>query len=186
MQRLRVDRSERGVTLVELLVTMVLLSVVTGSLILGVMAIYRGTRYTNQDSDTLGALRTTLDRFEKEVRHARLIFTGSDEKHVYVWVDGDGDYRQDLSEKIHWEIAQIGASDRAQFVRYTDADPTERSLSQDLIFDEDETNFAYNNNAGDPLEESTSIVILLTALGEGNLSEKRSVTTEVRLRNAEL
>ncbi len=187
MSRLARLRDQDGVTLPELLVTMALLSVVTGGLILGMTGLYRGSRYTNQDSDTLAALRITLDRFEKEVRQARRILTGSGPKHAYFWVDYNGDYSQQASERIHWEVQDIGAG-RARFVRWTDAAPAVvRSLSGDLVFDAGETNFEYpRDDPSRPLEEVTSILVSLTALGEGTLAEERSVRTEVRLRNAEL
>ena len=111
MRRLPAD--ERGMTLPEVLIAMVITSVVTSVLLMGTVSIYRGHNFTQQDSASLGALRTSLDRFEKEVRQARIMYDDSTGKLVHVWVDYDRDNQQDDVEQILWEIEDLG-SGRAQ------------------------------------------------------------------------
>src|SRR5687767_8749315 len=99
-------RDERGMSLAELLVGMVISMMVMGVLVTGAVAIYRANNYTDQDSETLGALRTALDRFEKEARQGRRIYSTSTSSRVYLWVDYDRDNQQDLVEKITWSVVQ--------------------------------------------------------------------------------
>ena len=171
-------------TLPEVLIAMVITSVVTSVLLMGMVAVYRGHNFTQQDSSSLGALRTSLDRFEKEVRQARVMYNDSTGKLVHLWVDDNHDNRQGLDEKILWEIEEdpeepVG-SNRAQLTRATEAAPTPVVVSRNLVFDA-ESNFVYNSL--DP-EEATLITVRFVAQAAGSLAGERTVTTRVRLRNA--
>ena len=167
-------------TLPEVLIAMVITSVVTSVLLMGTVSIYRGHNFTQQDSASLGALRTSLDRFEKEVRQARIMYNDSTDKLVHVWVDYDRDNQQDPVEQIEWEIEDLGSND-AKLTRTTEAAPTESvDVSRNLVFDEAAAYFAYNN---DPVEEASMITVRFVARAEGSLAGERTVTTRVRLRN---
>jgi prepilin-type N-terminal cleavage/methylation domain-containing protein len=180
VRRFLVD--ERGLTLPEVLIAMVITGVVTTVLLLGTVSIFRGHNLTQQDSASLGALRTSLDRFEKEVRQARVVYNDSTNKEVHVWVDYDRDNQQDAVEKILWEIEDLG-SNRAQLTRDTQA-TAPVVVSRNLVFDADAANFDYNNGA-DPIEEASMITVRFVARAEGSLAGERTVTTRVRLRNAD-
>ena len=190
MRRLLAD--ERGMTLPEVLIAMVITSVVTSVLLMGTVSIYRGHNFTQQDSASLGALRTSLDRFEKEVRQARVMYNDSTDKKVHVWVDYDRDNQQDPVEKILWEIEDLGLN-RAQLTRGTDA-TAPVIVSRNLVFDAAAAYFAYNNDPDDPgdpddpftpVEEASMITVRFVARAEGSLAGERTVTTRVRLRNAD-
>jgi type II secretory pathway pseudopilin PulG len=170
-------------TLVEVLVAIILTSIVTMALVAGTSAIYRGRNFTSQDADSLGALRTAMDRFEKEVRQARRIYSDSTAKRVHLWVDYDRNNQQNPDERIAWAIEDLGGN-RAQFTRDTDASAP-RVAVRDLVFDAAATDFHYNlADAGDDPSTSTLVTITLVARGQGHLAGERSVRTEVRLRNA--
>jgi prepilin-type N-terminal cleavage/methylation domain-containing protein len=175
MRRLPAD--ERGMTLPEVLIAMVITSVVTSVLLMGTVSIYRGHNFTQQDSASLGALRTSLDRFEKEVRQARIMYDDSTDKLVHVWVDYDRDNQQDDLEQILWEIEDLG-SGRAQLTRGTEA-TAEVIVSRNLVFDA-ASGFEYNNSL---VEEASMITVLFKARAAGSLAGERTVTTRVRLRN---
>lgn len=165
-------------TLPEVLIAMVITSVVTTVLLMGMVAVYRGHNFTQQDSSSLGALRTSLDRFEKEVRQARVMYNDSTNKLVHVWVDYDRDNQQDPVEKILWEIEDLG-SNRAQLTRATEG-TSPVVISRNLVFDA-VSGFVYN---GDPVDEATIVTVLFKARAAGSLAGERTVTTRVRLRNA--
>ena len=167
-------------TLPEVLIAMVITSVVTSVLLMGTVSIYRGHNFTQQDSASLGALRTSLDRFEKEVRQARIMYNDSNDKLVHVWVDYDRDNQQDPVEQIQWEIREelpLG-SNRAELTRDTEA-TAEVIVSRNLVFDA-ASGFEYNNS---PVEEASMITVLFKARAAGSLAGERTVTTRVRLRN---
>ena len=167
-------------TLPEVLIAMVITSVVTSVLLMGTVSIYRGHNFTQQDSESLGALRTSLDRFEKEVRQARVMYNDSTDKKVHVWVDYDRDNQQDPVEQILWEIEDLG-SNRAQLTRDTAA-TAPVIVSRNLVFDTLAAYFAYNNA---PVEEASMITVRFVARAAGSLAGERTVTTRVRLRNAD-
>jgi prepilin-type N-terminal cleavage/methylation domain-containing protein len=178
----RLLNDERGLTLPEVLIAMVITGVVTTVLLMGTVSIYRGHNLTQQDSSSLGALRTSLDRFEKEVRQARVVYNDSTDKEVHVWVDYDRDNQQDPVEKILWTIEDLG-SNRAQLTRDTQA-TAPVVVSRNLVFDAGAADFAYNNGS-DPIEDSSMITVQFVARAEGSLAGERTVTTRVRLRNAD-
>ncbi|MDQ3659966.1 MAG: prepilin-type N-terminal cleavage/methylation domain-containing protein [Actinomycetota bacterium] len=177
MRRLLDD--QRGLTLPEVLIAMVITGVVTSVLLMGTVSVYRGHNFTQQDSASLGALRTSLDRFEKEVRQARIMYNDSTDKLVHVWVDYDRDNQQDPVERILWEIEDLG-SNRAQLTRDTEgSDPV--VVSRNLVFDAAAADFEYNNAV---VEEASMITVQFVARAAGSLAGERTVTTRVRLRNA--
>ena len=167
-------------TLPEVLIAMVITSVVTTVLLMGMVAVYRGHNFTQQDSSSLGALRTSLDRFEKEVRQARVMYNDSTAKRVHVWVDYNRDNQQDPVERILWEIEDLG-SNRAQLTRATEAAPAPVVVSRNLVFNADAADFKYNEPI---VEEATIITVQFVARAAGSLAGERTVTTRVRLRNA--
>jgi prepilin-type N-terminal cleavage/methylation domain-containing protein len=179
----RLFEDERGLTLPEVLIAMVITAVVTTVLLMGTVSIFRGHNLTQQDSSSLGALRTSLDRFEKEVRQARVVYNDSTDKQVHVWVDYDRDNQQDPAEKILWEIEDLG-SNRAQLTRDTQA-TAPVVVSRNLVFDAGAADFGYNNQSPDPVEEASMITVRFVARAEGSLAGERTVTTRVRLRNAD-
>ena len=178
-------RADSGMTLVEVLVAVILTSVVTLTLLTGVTAIYRGRNFTSQDGDSLGALRTAMDRFEKEVRQARRVYSTSTAKTMRLWVDYDRNNQQNPDERITWAIEDVGGN-RAEFTRDTDVSGVDpRVVVRDLVFDAAATDFDYN--LADPSDDpsaATLVTITLVARAEGALAGERAVRTEVRLRNA--
>jgi prepilin-type N-terminal cleavage/methylation domain-containing protein len=179
---LRRATDERGVTLPELLVAMALAAIVTSGLVAAVASVYRGRNYTAQDSESLAALRTAIDRFEKEVRQARRMYSDSGAKRAHMWVDYDRDNQQDLSERIAWEITDVGGN-RAELTRTTgDPSATPVTVARNLVFNAAASEFTYN--AADPIDASV-IGITFVARGQGSLAGARTVRTEVRLRNAD-
>jgi type II secretory pathway pseudopilin PulG len=168
-------------TLPEVLIALVITSVVTTVLLMGMVAVYRGHNFTQQDSSSLGALRTSLDRFEKEVRQARVMYNDSTDKLVHVWVDYNRDNLQGPDEKILWEIEEepVG-SNRAQLTRDTEG-TSPVVVSRNLVFDA-ESGFEYI--PPEPVEEATMISVQFVARAAGSLAGERIVTTRVRLRNA--
>jgi hypothetical protein len=147
----------------------------------GTVSVYRGHNFTQQDSTSLGALRTALDRFEKEIRQARVMYDDSTTKLVHAWVDYDRDNQQDLAERVYWRIEDLGG-DRAQLTRATEASPTPVVVARNLVFDASAADFEYNAT---PVEETTLIRVRFVARAVGSLAGERTVTTEVTLRNAD-
>jgi type II secretory pathway pseudopilin PulG len=177
---LSAGRDDRGISMAEVMVTLLILAIGSSVLFLGMMTLYRSQRYSDQDSGSLAALRTSMDRFEKEVRQARRIYSDSSTKRVRFWVDVDRDNQQDLAERVAYEIDDQGGN-KADLVRSSDAPGSATVVSRNLVFNAGATNFSYN--AADPID-ATLLTVTFVARAEDTLAEERTVTTQVRLRNA--
>jgi hypothetical protein len=107
------------------------------------------------------------------------MYNDSTNKKVHVWVDYDRDNQQDPVEKILWQIKDLG-SNRAQLTRGTGV-TAPVVVSRNLVFDAAAANFEYNAPI---VEEATIISVQFVARAAGSLAGERTVTTRVRLRNA--
>jgi type II secretory pathway pseudopilin PulG len=181
MLPLRKRADQRGMTLAELLVGMGLAMLVTTLMVTGVIVVNRTQRYTDEDSQTLAALRTAETRFARDLRQARRVFSISDTHKIRFWVDFNRDFLQDIGERVSWELQPVGS--KAQLVRYTDA-PGSTPVVQvrNLVYSD---TFSYVTTDGSP-GTATLVSIRLTAnAAPTGIAKDRSIETEVRLRNAD-
>jgi hypothetical protein len=178
MGTLQVGRDQRGITLPEILVGMVLAMVVTSLLVTGVIAVHRGTRFSGQDSESLASLRTARDRLVRDVRGARLVYATTTPRKLVVWLDLNRDFLQDSNEKVTWELQEVGTS--ANLVRYTEAAPTPRIHARNLIPGD-----VFTFPGTDDPANATLVDLSFTAKAEGQASGERTVETQVRFRNSD-
>lgn len=112
-------RDDAGLTLIELMVTMVLLSVV-GTLVVG--ATIQATRiltHTRDEAIGLGDAKVILDRLSRDIREARsavcdgLASDPTDptntadplcEAHLQLWIDANSNYAQEPEEIVTWQL----------------------------------------------------------------------------------
>lgn len=109
---------DRGVTLVETLITMILLGVV-GTLVTAAV-VQAGQSLTHVDDENKGLqdAKVILDRMSRDVREARGVTCdggladpsdpGSADPtcaaHLQLWVDTNSDYAQEASEVVTWRL----------------------------------------------------------------------------------
>ena len=101
---LEADR-QRGLTLVEMLVSITLLTVVMGLSTTLFLSMMKVTRYTDAYSQNLAALRQAAARLTAEVREATQIVTTSTSTSLTIWVDSDRDATQDTGEVVTYALA---------------------------------------------------------------------------------
>jgi Tfp pilus assembly protein PilW len=181
IRALRGSRTERGMTLAELLVGTAITMIVTTLMVAGIFVINRSSRYNTEDSDTLAALRTASTRFSRELRQARRVYSISDGKRIRFWVDLNRDYLQDIGERVSWELQPVDG--KAQFVRYTDS-PTSTAQIQvrNLVYADV---FVYQTDDGTP---DTATLVELNLVADSinpGIAAERLVRTEIRLRNSD-
>lgn len=171
----RLLADERGITFVEMMVGTAISAIVGSLLIAALSMVTRVDRFTRQDSQALGELRTATERFQKEMRQARKVYADSTATSVHFWVDYNRDNQQNQSEKLTW--SQETVSGETRLVRTNDAGSSFIE-AVDLV---PGSLFLYN-----PAPEDTTIVtITLTAdVSSGSQPSGRTVRTRVRLRNA--
>ena len=123
----RLLRSDRGLSLIEVIVTMVLLAVV-GSLMVGAVSQSAKVFVNNSDENRgLQDAKVVLDRMGRDVRNARGVLcdggladpsdsTSSDTgcaAHLQLWIDSNSDYIQQNAEVITWRLRK--SSDQTHF-----------------------------------------------------------------------
>jgi prepilin-type N-terminal cleavage/methylation domain-containing protein len=116
-RRLR-GADDRGMTLVEVLITMILMAVV-GSLVTGaVVQASRGLVHVDDENAGLQDAKVILDRMARDVREARSVVCDggladpldsstadpSCTAHLQLWIDSNSDYVQQSSEVVTWRL----------------------------------------------------------------------------------
>jgi type II secretory pathway pseudopilin PulG len=182
----RINRDERGISLVEMMVATVI-SAVVGSLLIAAMGmVTRVDRFTRQDSEALAELRTATERFQKEMRQARKVYDidnppASTATIVHFWVDYNRDNQQNADEKLIWrlETASLGE------MRLVRTNEEKEAAAEDPFVEAvglvTGSSFAYN-----PAPPDTTIVTLTLRADINSVDQPsgRTVRTQVRLRNA--
>lgn len=181
MARLRRPRGDRGLSLVEVLVTIGLMGFV-GSLITGSMiTVHRSLRSTQDETSGLGDVRPVAERLARDVRAARGVSTNplSTATTLILWIDTDSDYQHDANENVTWSLSSIpGDPLHFQVTRTVQGSAgvvQARTLVSDLAF-------VYNTGA--PTEATRLITVEMTydARLKGG-TRTRKVTFQTRLRN---
>jgi type II secretory pathway pseudopilin PulG len=172
-------RREQGTTVVELVVAMAIASVVAVVLFAAVVTVQRTEVYTEQDSRALAELRVNVDRFTRELREARRVYSGSSTtaRSIKFWVDDDRDNQQDPTERVTWAVTAVGAD--GQLTRTTDvAGATPDRVSADIVVAD-----AFTYTPAPPGTVRVDVVFQAD-VDEGRSAARRTVRTVIRLRNA--
>lgn len=184
------DRDDQGVTLVELLVTMVILAIVGVIITTSYIATLRSIRYDDDEAQGLTDVRKVVERLGRDVRQARSIDPGADASQLVIWIDYDSDYKKDTIEIVTWELQAGVEAGHYDVVRSTPGG-TEYRQATTLV---SQLAFQYFDSANSaatamPLTAGTSASVRLVrtqmtynALLNGG-SGDRDVTFATRLRN---
>ena len=194
MRRLLRDRTDDGTSLVEVLVTLVLLSAV-GALVTG--AILNSQKIfliADDENRGLADAKVIVERMTRDIREARGIVcnggladpsdsTSADPlcaAHLQVWVDKDSDYLQDATEIITWRLEKSG--DHYNVYRIVaENTPSERKTQQasSLIV---QVAFVYDTSVAIEDTQFVKLGMQYDAL-RGAGQEARQISSTVRLRN---
>lgn len=187
MTRLRGSSSQAGLTLVELLVTIVLISIVGTLALAAMIRAGKVLVHTEDENKGLQDAKIILERMSRDIRQARgVVCDGavSDPTctyHLQLWVDSNSDYLQQDSEVITWQLQDN--PDGTHFDVYRTVGlgtgAVARRQASTLIV---KTVFAYE--PGRPIEKSQTVRIGMTydaLVGRGTDERKAAMT--LRLRN---
>jgi hypothetical protein len=122
---LRADRSETGVSLVELSIAMAGLGVLAAIMLTLFIGATSTDRLHEADDQALISLRSLRERLSRDVREARH-FLAIREDSFMLWIDGDWDGLQDSGELVSWVRASDGTVTRG-------VDGTSRVEAFDLL-----------------------------------------------------
>lgn len=99
---------DEGVTLVELLVTMVLLSIVLAIAAAAFQATAKVFTATDDDATGLADARKVAERMGRDIRNARGVDAGATSSQLVVWIDANSDYKRQANESITWMLVASG------------------------------------------------------------------------------
>jgi prepilin-type N-terminal cleavage/methylation domain-containing protein len=182
--RLRCD--DRGATLVELLVTMLVVGLVASAITATGVSFLRAERLSNGTRDNMDAARIAIERIRPDLRQARFIMTHSpsgiatSSSAVALWVDRNQDQIQQPDEQIVFRLREVGGVGVLE--RVVESNSTPQTLVGGLALAS--SSFSFNHPAGRPVSASTVVTITLT-LSKSPHSGARplQVQEQVRLRN---
>ncbi len=186
----RAGSDDRGMTLIELLVTMVLLGVVSTLVVVGVTQASRVLTHNDDENRGLQDAKVILDRLSRDIRQARGVVcdgAGGDtfcKEHLQLWIDSDSDYVEDDEEIVTWHLSDNPDGDHYDVWRTQgvgSATVTKRLQASALIV---KTLFYYD--VGENVDPSPSTLVSLkmqydAIVGRGTLI--RDAAVSVRLRN---
>lgn len=101
---------DAGMSLVELLVSITLLSVIGAMVLAATIATHRTMRASDDDTRGQEDVAVVVDRLSRDIRDARGVVcdgAASDplcKRHLQLWIDYDSDYKQDADETITWKL----------------------------------------------------------------------------------
>lgn len=102
LRRFRSDDS--GMTLVDVLISMVLMLVVGGVMVSGFISSNQIFRTTNDESAGQTDVRTTVERLGRDIRNARSLDPGATESQLVLWIDANSDYKKQTDEVVTWQL----------------------------------------------------------------------------------
>ncbi len=169
---------EAGLTLIELMVTITLLSVLGLIMVIGVRNNHELHRQTVDESFGLADVKTVVERLGRDVRSARSLYPGATESQLVLWVDKNSDYLQTPDEIITWQLVNE-TEDGVQYnvIRSTEGgDPVvqARTVVSDIAF-------CYWTQSADPTLGDCTGSLPASAAGGGlsaaDAEDTRLVTT---------
>lgn len=121
---------EDGVSLVELLVTMLLLAVISAVVSTATISGYKMLRITSAEADGTTDVRVANERLARDVRDARSVvcnptgtpaaLVASDptcKYHLQLWIDYNSNYKQETNETVTWSLVGSTVAGHYSMVR---------------------------------------------------------------------
>lgn len=118
-------KTDHGLTLVELLVTMSLMLVVGAITLTAVINSHTTLRHTDDEAQGLADVRTVIERLGRDIRTARGVEPGgapnnypaATASQLSLWIDSNSNYRKESSEVVTWKLVARSGSTQYDVVR---------------------------------------------------------------------
>jgi prepilin-type N-terminal cleavage/methylation domain-containing protein len=171
-------RRDNGFTLVELLVSMTLLSVVS-AITAAVFATLSHTQLRETDeAQGLQDVQTVVERLSRDLREARGVDASATQSQLTIWLDLNSDYVQTANETFTWKL-QFNNSTQHYDVLRVDGNNVQVVEGRTLV-----SQLAFTYNAT-PVQNSNVVTVNMQydAIRNGFATTK-SAQFQVRMRNA--
>lgn len=112
-------RDDEGTTLVEVLITSILLALISGLTLFAFISGQKVVRNSDDESIGLTDVRTVIERMGRDIRNARAVVCLPDTSvdpsgdtgctaHLNLWIDSNSNYSLDSGETIEWKLIPDG------------------------------------------------------------------------------
>ena len=187
----RAKEPDEGMSLVEVLVTMMLLSVVSALVLSAVVMMNKGLQATDDESRGLADVKAVAERLDRDVRDARgVVCDGAPlpdgtpdsgcHSHLQVWVDLNSNYKLDTGETVTWQLTPFGDGHHFKVLRTIGG--TSRVQATSLV-----VNFAFTYDTAPTSSYTTSRTrVVMTGMtydalyGRGTADRSLNFTTRLR------
>ena len=174
--RNRRGRGDRGITLAEVLIAMMIFSLIGGMTVGGLSSSSRSIGQVDDEVQGLADLRVVSERLSRDLRQSRGIDASSNANQVTIWIDVNSDYKQSATETITWKLVAGPNAGLYDVVRQTgtgDKSVVGHSLVSDIAF------------SYDPAPPRTRVVAVDMTYDAmpGRYARVRTTRFESRLRN---
>lgn len=106
-------RDDSGLTLAELLVSMVLASILGSVVVTAVMLSHQQFRVTDDEATGLADTRVVVERLGRDIRGSRGVDAGATDSSLVLWIDNNSDYIRSPSaqpnEIVSWSLVTQGS-----------------------------------------------------------------------------
>ena len=190
-------RSDDGVTLVETLVVMVLMTIIGTILLVAVVDSNKLARATNDQTQGLTDMRIATERLTRDIRDARSVLCNpsgttaalvSDTTctyHLQLWSDYNSDYVQQTSETVTWHLRAGASAGQYDLVRQVSGQSEiveARTIVKNVAFTYDLLPGAVTPAPGDPHTTTVGVDMFYDAFLKSGTTTK-TVSVTARLRN---
>jgi type II secretory pathway component PulJ len=170
--RRRIRTDDRGLSVAELGVSLVITAIASVVMVAWVVAVTRTDQLHQADDNAMQQLRIAKEKITRDLRRAEAL-TVADPQQVTVWLDDDRDGAVDGGELVTWMVTQDG-----NLVRSTDLEPGTTEVER-LSY---RTGFRFDATV--PGDVETVGIELVALVESGGGLEERVIQTDVYLRNS--
>jgi prepilin-type N-terminal cleavage/methylation domain-containing protein len=185
--RARAQGDDRGLTLPELLISMVLVAIVSMVMTAGFVAASKATTVGQDESEGLGDMRTVSDRISRDIQNARAVtcdgaaWDPTCASHLQLWIDYNSNYKIDpTTEIVTWQLQLMPDGVHYEVTRTVGG--VTQVIATSLIV---QVAFTYNQQptatSTSPTQTVTTAMTYDAIVGRGTTA--RSISFTARLRN---
>ncbi|HET7651873.1 MAG TPA: hypothetical protein VFK42_02485 [Acidimicrobiales bacterium] len=188
MSRLRLRRrDERGISIAELVISMMIFSLIGVMAVTGLSSSTRSIGQVDDEVQGLQDLRVVSERLSRDLRQARGIDAASNANQVTIWIDANADYKQTSSETITWHLCRASSTTCTEVGPYNglyDVLRQDGTGKKSIVGHTLVSNIAFFYDVAPPKTRVVRVDMTYDAM-PGRYAKLRTATFEVRLRNVQ-
>lgn len=191
-----IGERDAGTTLVEMLVSVLLLGVIGAIVLAATVSVNKSQRVADDETRGQEDVAVVVDRLSRDIRDARgVVCDGAAgdtacTTHLQLWIDYDSNYKQDTNETITWKLRPSGDGVHYDMVRIigTSTQVVARTIVENVAFKYTRGDNVYivpsatQPAPGEPTTRVVEVKMTYDAIS-GSATGRRSVVFTSLLRN---